>query len=240
MIDIVEKFRAQANPQTAAAQAAYMRNQFEFIGLKTPERRELSKNFLSEKIRSNQIDWPMVWALWYLPERDFQYLACDYLVKMKKYLQFSDMEKIKKLAVTKSWWDTVDNLDELVGALLLPKKDKKGREITDENFSEQGQREKILTEIKNWASDENFWVRRLAIDCQLTFKEKTDTELLKFVIEQNLVGSQFADEFFINKAIGWALRDFSKSNPVWVKNFLHEHEEKMAKLSLREASKYLK
>ncbi|MGF2059466.1 DNA alkylation repair protein, partial [Enterococcus innesii] len=72
-----------------------------------------------EKKLDAKVDWPTVWALWYLPEREFQYLALDYLRKMKKYLQASDLEKIKKLALSKSWWDTVDSLDELVGFLLL-------------------------------------------------------------------------------------------------------------------------
>ena len=135
---------------------------------------------------------------------------------MKKYLDATDLHKIYQLATTKSWWETVDSLDELVGYLLLSAKIKT---------------EDILT----WSLDENFWIRRIAIDCQLGFKEATDTELLSAVIHNNL-GSK---EFFINKAIGWALRDYSKTNPKWVACFLSENEEKLANLSLREASKYL-
>ena len=91
---------------------------------------------------------------------------------------------------------------------------------------------KILLE---WSLDENIWLRRIAIDHQLLRKEKTNAELLEKILKNNLGQA----EFFINKAIGWALRDYSKTNPEWVKNFIEENKEKMAKLSIKEASKYL-
>ncbi len=83
--------------------------------------------------------------------------------------------------------------------------------------------------------DDNFWIRRIAIDHQLTRKEKTDPELLEAIIRKNFGSS----EFFINKAIGWSLRDYSKVNPEWVRDFLTRYSEKMAPLSIREASKYV-
>ena len=86
-----------------------------------------------------------------------------------------------------------------------------------------------------WSLDENIWLRRIAIDHQLSRKEKTDTEMLEKILENNL-GS---DEFFINKAVGWALREYSKTNPQWVRAFIKKNKEKMASLSVREASKYL-
>ncbi|AYG01217.1 DNA alkylation repair protein [Lactococcus allomyrinae] len=222
MQEIVEIFRVQGNQEVAEKQAAYLRHQFEFIGLKTPVRRQLQKVFLTNLCKNKRIDWSFVWKMWQLPEREFQYLAADYLIKMKKYLTNADLFEIKKLAVTKSWWETVDTLDELVGHLLL----------TDKSLS-------VLTEIEKWAVDDNFWVRRLAIDCQLGFKEKTDTVLLESVLTKNLSGSTFDQEFFINKAIGWALRDFSKTDADWVREFITTNGHKMSKLSYREASKYL-
>jgi len=232
MINIIEEFRQYKNEENAEKQAAYLRHQFEFIGLKTPERRLLAKDFLKEKKADKQIDWELVFEFWNLPEREFQYLALDYLHQMKKWLIFDDMEKIKKLTVSKSWWDTVDALDELVGHLLLT-----GRKQATENDSTAY--EQVKTLVKEWAQAENFWVRRIAIDCQLSFKNQTDLELLSYNIEKNLLGSSFADEFFITKAIGWALRDLAKSNSAWVIKFIEEHENKMAKLSIREASKHL-
>ncbi|MCL9640419.1 DNA alkylation repair protein [Lactococcus lactis] len=232
MINIIEEFRQYKNEENAEKQAAYLRHQFEFIGLKTPERRLLAKDFLKEKKADKQIDWELVFEFWNLPEREFQYLALDYLHQMKKWLIFDDMEKIKKLTVSKSWWDTVDALDELVGHLLLT-----GRKQATENDSTAY--EQVKTLVKEWAQAENFWVRRIAIDCQLSFKNQTDLELLSYNIEKNLLGSSFADEFFITKAIGWALRDLAKTNSAWVIKFIEEHENKMAKLSIREASKHL-
>ncbi|MCT0050595.1 DNA alkylation repair protein [Lactococcus lactis] len=232
MINIIEEFRQYKNEENAEKQAAYLRHQFEFIGLKTPERRLLAKDFLKEKKGDKQIDWELVFEFWNLPEREFQYLALDYLHQMKKGLIFDDMEKIKKLTVSKSWWDTVDALDELVGHLLLT-----GRKQATENDSIAY--EQVKTLVKEWAQAENFWIRRIAIDCQLSFKNQTDLELLSYNIEKNLLGSSFADEFFIMKAIGWALRDLAKTNSAWVIKFIEEHENKMAKLSIREASKHL-
>lgn len=232
MINIIEEFRQYKNEENAEKQAAYLRHQFEFIGLKTPERRLLAKDFLKEKKADKQIDWKLVFEFWNLPEREFQYLALDYLHQMKKWLIFDDMEKIKKLTVSKSWWDTVDALDELVGHLLLT-----GRKQATENDSTAY--EQVKTLVKEWAQAENFWIRRIAIDCQLSFKNQTDLELLSYNIEKNLLGSSFADEFFITKAIGWALRDLAKTNSAWVIKFIEEHENKMAKLSIREASKHL-
>lgn len=232
MINIIGEFRQHKNEENAEKQAAYLRHQFEFIGLKTPERRLLAKDFLKEKKADKQIDWELVFEFWNLPEREFQYLALDYLHQMKKWLIFDDMEKIKKLTVSKSWWDTVDALDELVGHLLLT-----GRKQATENDSTAY--EQVKTLVKEWAQAENFWVRRIAIDCQLSFKNQTDLELLSYNIEKNLLGSSFADEFFIMKAIGWALRDLAKTNSAWVLKFIEEHENKMAKLSIREASKHL-
>lgn len=232
MINIIEEFRQHKNEENAEKQAAYLRHQFEFIGLKTPERRLLAKDFLKEKKGDKQIDWELVFEFWNLPEREFQYLALDYLHQMKKWLIFDDMEKIKKLTVSKSWWDTVDALDELVGHLLLT-----GRKQATENDSTAY--EQVKTLVKEWAQAENFWLRRIAIDCQLSFKNQTDLELLSYNIEKNLLGSSFAEEFFITKAIGWALRDLAKTNSAWVIKFIEEHENKMAKLSIREASKHL-
>ena len=232
MINIIEEFRQYKNEENAEKQAAYLRHQFEFIGLKTPERRLLAKDFLKEKKADRQIDWELVFEFWNLPEREFQYLALDYLHQMKKWVIFDDMEKIKKLTVSKSWWDTVDALDELVGHLLLT-----GRKQATENDSTAY--EQVKTLVKEWAQAENFWIRRIAIDCQLSFKNQTDLELLSYNIEKNLLGSSFADEFSITKAIGWALRDLAKTNSAWVIKFIEEHENKMAKLSIREASKHL-
>lgn len=86
-----------------------------------------------------------------------------------------------------------------------------------------------------WRLDSNIWIRRVAIDHQLLFKEETDAELLAIIIKNNLNQT----EFFINKAIGWGLRDYSKTNPNWVSSFIKENKSELASLSIREGSKYL-
>lgn len=120
------------------------------------------------------------------------------------------------MAQTKSWWDSIDGLDELVGKIVLNHPEAK-------------------TVILDWSVDDDFWLRRLAIDHQLLEKENTDTELL----EQILVNNLNQTEFFINKAIGWSLRDYSKTNPDWVRMFINKYRNQMASLSIREASKYI-
>ena len=94
---------------------------------------------------------------------------------------------------------------------------------------------KVNDIILQWSTDENIWLRRIAIDHQLLRKEKTNVELLEKIIKNNFGQT----EFFINKAIGWALRDYSKTNPKWVRDFIEKNKDKMAKLSIKEGSKYI-
>ena len=213
---LYEEMIQHKNEEQARQMSKYMLNKFEYIGIKTPERRKIFKNFFKEYKNEEKIDWEFVNKCWENKYREFQYIAADYLKNMKDKLTIDDIPKLKQLILKKSWWDTIDNLDMTIGTLVLK----------DSNVN------KILLE---WSIDENIWLRRIAIDHQLLRKEKTNTELLEKVLENNLEQA----EFFINKSIGWALRDYSKTNPEWVKNFIEKNKEKMAKLSIREASKYL-
>ena len=213
---LYEEMIRHKNEEQAQKMSKYMLNKFEYIGIKTPERREIFKNFFKEYKNEEKIDWEFVNNCWENKYREFQYVAADYLKNMKDKLTIDDIPKLKQFILKKSWWDTIDNLDMTIGALALK----------DSNVN------KILLE---WSLDENIWLRRIAIDHQLLRKEKTNTELLEKILKNNLGQT----EFFINKAIGWALRDYSKTNPKWVKNFIEKNKEKMAKLSIKEASKYL-
>jgi len=213
---LYEEMIQHKNEEQAQKMSKYMLNKFEYIGIKTPERRKIFKNFFSEYKNEEKIDWEFVNKCWENKYREFQYIAADYLKNMKDKLTIDDIPKFKQLILKKSWWDTIDNLDMTIGALGLK----------DSNVN------KILLE---WSIDENIWLRRIAIDHQLLRKEKTNTELLEKILKNNLGQT----EFFINKAIGWALRDYSKTNPEWVKNFIEKNRENMAKLSIKEASKYL-
>ena len=213
---LYEEMIQHKNEEQAQKMSKYMLNKFEYIGIKTPERRKIFKNFFKEYKNEEKIDWEFVNKCWENKYREFQYIAADYLKNMKDKLTIDDIPKFKQLILKKSWWDTIDNLDMTIGALALK----------DSNVN------KILLE---WSLDENIWLRRIAINHQLLRKEKTNTELLEKILKNNLGQT----EFFINKAIGWALRDYSKTNPEWVKNFIEKNRENMAKLSIKEASKYL-
>ena len=135
---------------------------------------------------------------------------------MNRFVEFDDLDlRIRQLVETKSWWDSIDVLCTVVGSVGL----------RDERVAEL---------MRYWATDENIWIRRCAIEHQLGRKENTDTSLLTEIIEANLKST----EFFINKAIGWALRDYSKTDPDWVRNFISSHPD-LSALSVREGSKYV-
>jgi 3-methyladenine DNA glycosylase AlkD len=212
---VFEKYYAAADSEQAVKMSAYMRDLFPFLGIPAPKRRELSKDFLSLAKNQNAINWNFVNECW-KKEREFQYLALDYLFTLAKLLTPDDIPSLKQLAVTKSWWDTIDCLDRLVGGVALI-------------FS------KVNDLLLEWSVHENFWLRRIAINHQLLRKDKTDVVLLEQIIVNNLA----QEEFFINKAIGWSLRDYSKTNPDWVRNFLVKYNDRLTKLSIKEASKHL-
>jgi 3-methyladenine DNA glycosylase AlkD len=214
-MSIFETFRAAADPEKAEQMKAYMRDQFPFLGIPTPERKKLSRAFLEEKSKSGP-DWDFVFKCWNQPEREFQYLAVNYLAKLAPRLSADDVPKLRQLAVAKSWWDTIDGIDVIVGAIAY-------------RFPQ------VNDTLLAWSVDDNFWLRRIAIDHQLRRKEETDTGLLEQIIVNNLGQT----EFFINKAIGWSLREYSKTNPEWVRGFIDRHRREMASLSIKEASKYI-
>ncbi len=190
-LEIKKLFEQNEDKENALAMAKYMRNLFEFYGLATPKRKKLYKDFLKEEKKNKKVDWDFLDKCYLDSHREFQYLVSDYLITMNNYLTYDDIPKIKKYVKIKQWWDTIDFLDRIIGEIGL-----KDNRVDD-----------LMLE---WSCDNDFWVRRIAIDHQLCRKEKTNTELL----EKILVNNFGSDEFFINKAIGWALRDYSKTNPL--------------------------
>lgn len=213
---VINKFRESINEENAIAMKAYLKGQFEFLGIKSPERKQLQKEVLSNINKKEPINKVWVLQLWNYEQREFQYLAIDYLIKMKNNLLEEHIDLIKILIVTKSWWDTVDLLaSHLIGELC-----KKYPNLIDEY-------------ILKWAVSEDMWLRRAAIIYQLKYKDNVDTKILEYAICEN----KNDNEFFIRKAIGWSLREYSKVNKEWVKEFLENN--KLSSLSIREASKYL-
>ena len=209
-------FEEKADVGKAIKMSKYMRDKFDFYGFPTPERKGVYGNFLKEEKKNKMIDWEFLDKCYLDNHREFQYLVCDYLLAMKQYLTYDDITKIENFIVTKSWWDTIDPLCKVIGFI----------ELADERVKDL---------MLDWSKSDNIWIKRTAIEHQLCLKEKTDIKLL----EQIIVNCFGSDEFFINKAIGWALRDYSKTNPEWVKDFVNKYKEKMDNLSIREASKYI-
>lgn len=214
---MVNLFEAHRNEENAAPMAKYMRDQFPFLGIKTPERKELLKQFFQESnILKSPFQIEFVLSLWEKDEREYQYAALTYIEKMVKKLTKSDFPLMEQLILTKSWWDTVDVLaPKPVGVLA-------------------NQYPEIIHEkMDGWSVAENMWLRRSAILFQLKYKQNTNEELLYRYITQNAKDK----EFFIQKAIGWALREYSKTNPESVRIFIERHP--LANLSIREGSKYI-
>ena len=216
LYNIFQTLENNGDDEQAKHMAKYMRDQFSFLGIRSPKRKEMANPYFKEVKKTKCINWEFIDCCWKKPYREAQYVAIDYLNTMKNFLILEDIQKIKRLLVNKSWWDTVDGLHRVIGhvALKYPEVDK--------------------TMIQ-WSLDEDFWLRRVAINHQMHRKEKMKEELLEDIIVNNLE----QEEFFINKAIGWALRDYSKTNPEWVTEFIGKHRHKLSKLSIMEGSKYI-
>lgn len=216
-----EIFEANANPENAGPMKRYMRDQFEYYGIKTPERRDLTKEFLKESgLPPAELVQPVIKELWELPQREYQYCAVGMLEKVMKSqtslpTTLQEMiEFFEYLITTKSWWDTVDSIAIRVVGMF---------------FSKYPEFIKPCTE--KWIQSGNIWLQRTAILFQLEYKDKTDETLLFNTIRQ----LTHSNEFFIQKAIGWALREYSKTFPQRVSEFVQQTH--MAPLSKREALK---
>lgn len=171
-MDIFEKFKSAADPEKAARMSAYMRDRFLFLGIPTPERKKLSREFF-KTIDRRAVDWAFIFKCWGQPEREYQYLAIEYLAKFKSFLTPSDIPHLHEIAIAKSWWDTIDGLDVIVGDIAL-----RYPEVND-----------IL---RQWSVDDNIWLRRIAIDHQMRRKERTNTVLLEQILVNNFGQKEFS------------------------------------------------
>ena len=214
--DLITDFEENRNELLAESMSKYMQDKFRFLGVRGATRTEIYKKYFPEARKTKTIDWDFIENCWNKEEREFQYVVVYYLKAMQKFLKREDISRLKYLIVTKSWWDTVDLLAKVVGSLV----------IRIEGYDQ------IMLE---WSKDSNIWLRRVAILYQLSFKDKVDKQVLDKILVNNLGDN----EFFINKAIGWALRDYSKYNPEWVREFIKKNKDNMANLIIREASKYI-
>ncbi len=211
------KLHQVADPTKAEQMFRYMKGKYVYLGIQAPARNAIQKDWFAEVKNANVDRWELVDALWDCEQREYQYVAIDFLKRTpKKLISIEDLPAIEHLITTKSWWDTVDSLaSNIVGAYL-------------QKFPEQ--KESV---IDNWRNDADMWLNRSCLIFQLKYNEATDFELMKSLIIQY----QGNSEFFIQKAIGWALRQYSKFNPDDVRAFVEEIE--LKGLARREAEKYL-
>ena len=216
LLDLITDFEENRNELLAESMSKYMQDKFRFLGIRGATRTEIYKKYFPDARKTKIIDWDFVESCWNKEEREFQYVVVYYLKAMQKFLKREDISRLKYLIVTKSWWDTVDLLAKVIGSLV----------IRIEGYDQ------IMLE---WSKDSNIWLKRVAILYQLSLKEKVDKQILERILVDNLGDN----EFFINKAIGWALRNYSKYNPEWVREFIKKNKDNMANLSIREASKYI-
>ena len=217
LIPLIESFEKHANPSQAAPMKKYMRDQFEYLGIKTPQNAALQKEFYAQHGLPDLSELDLILReLWSLPQREFQYVGLSLLDKLEKKLPAKFIKTIEYLIVSKPWWDTVDAIaSHTIGTHF--------RRFPDV-------REKYLPK---WRTSKNIWLRRTAILFQLNYKKETDFELLCDIIRENLDSK----EFFINKAIGWALRQYARVNPKAVKKFVNSTP--LHPLSRREAMKHI-
>lgn len=215
---INEELLAVANEEKAAGMTSYMKDNFKYLGVPSPERKIIVRFVWQENKEEILKNWRNLFSqLWSAEYREFQYVAMDLMEKIKRKIQKDDITLIEHFIIEKSWWDTVDFIASNMAGTYF------------EKFPDQ----KDLI-IPSWMNSDNMWLNRTAILFQLKYKEKVDFELLK----ENILHHLGSKEFFINKASGWALRQYSKFNPEQVRTFIKETPE-LAKLTIKEGSKYI-
>ncbi|GGR28003.1 DNA alkylation repair protein [Streptomyces aurantiogriseus] len=211
-------YAGAADPVRAVAMRAYMKDVAPFLGLPTPERRALSRAVLAGTSRPDEADCTAI-ALrcWALPQREYHYFAVDYLRRHAGRCTSAFLPVTRHLVTTVPWWDTVDLLAaHVVGALVAADP-------------------RLTADMDAWITDDDLWVVRTALLHQLRYKESTDADRL-FAYCLHRSGHP---DFFIRKAIGWALREYAKTDPEAVRAFLARERGRFAPLSVREALKNL-
>jgi 3-methyladenine DNA glycosylase AlkD len=208
---------AAANPEKAAGMQAYMKSTMPYYGINLPEVRAITMRVFARPMSCD--DWrKTILALWRGARRREERYTAQYLLGLKQHrecLTPEDMPMLEELVVTGAWWDHVDELAMVIGDLLR-------------RFPAP-----MRPLMRRWSTDPDMWKRRVSIICQLRFKADTDLELLYANIEPNLADR----EFFIRKAIGWALRQYAWTDPKEVARYVRGHESRLSGLSKREALK---
>lgn len=216
---LVKHLEAHRDPSNSGPMKAYMKNHFEFLGIKSPMRKELLKTFLkTHEIPTGEPLKTLALKLWGNPYREFQYCAMEILAKRARSWDASFLPLFEHLILTKSWWDTVDWLAPNGAGKLF-----------------NAYPSLLIPTTERWNRSDNKWLIRSSLLFQLKYREQTDFARLEHYILKHVDSK----EFFIQKAAGWALRQYSKYNPVAVRQFVGQHESRLSSITLREAKKYI-
>lgn len=213
---IEQRLRALADPARAAPMSAYLLDQFTFLGLPAPVRREAVSDLVKRPVPDKKLLLDTAGQLWNLKEREFRYTAIDLLRRHHRKLNPSDLPQIQHLLLQSPWWETVDGLAAVIGEIVYA--DRGAQAVMDA-----------------WLAHPSFWVRRAAMLHQLGWRLETDTARLS----SYALALAHEDEFFIRKAIGWALRDYARWDPAFVGAFVTANRNKLSNLTVREACKRL-
>ena len=210
-------FENEANEAIAIQMKSYMKNHFQFYGIKSPIRKKIvASAWNSNKISNEEQLTNFMNESWKKDEREWQYAAMDIMGKCKRLFSINTIELTERLIKSKSWWDTVDWLSShAVGSCF-----KSYPEIK-------------MANIRRWMDSEDIWLQRSCLIFQLKYREETDFELMKDII----IELSDSKEFFIRKGAGWALRQYSKFRPDLVREFIELHPE-LSPLTKREGLKY--
>ncbi|MDD2634179.1 MAG: DNA alkylation repair protein [Bacteroidales bacterium] len=222
MSDYVTKaqqfFEKHRDMTAAVPMSKYMKNQFSFLGIPASKRKDIFRVFFNT-FPIPDLDNSKIIAkeLFNLPEREFHYFAIQLLTKHKKKWAPTDIIYFENLILTSSWWDTVDLINSRIIGPFFKKYPNLALAMTD-----------------SWSLSNNIWLKRVSIIYQLSYKEKTNLEILT----RHILENASHDDFFIQKAIGWALREYSKTDYKWVLNFVI-HTSELKPFSKREAIKWI-
>jgi 3-methyladenine DNA glycosylase AlkD len=214
-----KEMRKRADPVKAAQMQAYMKTEQRFYGVQTPQREAVFAAAAGRFPLGSRKEYEsVVRALWKGPCREDMYLALDVAERYRRYRDETAWSLYEDLVRSAPHWDTLDRLaTRLIGPLLL-------------------QHPRFERRLRKWVASDNLWVRRAALLAGLKHKEQTNTDLLaEFIL---ILAPEKA--FFIRKAIGWALREYSRTDPVWVERFVEDHGENLSALSKREALRWIR
>ena len=230
MPDLVDELRRRiagaGDPSRAPGMQAYMKSALPYRGVTSVPLRALTREVVAANPLPDRPTWEaVVRELWDDAEYREEWYAALAVARHPLYRGYQDVDTLthyRHLLVTGAWWDVVDDIaTHLVGDILA------------------ADPERVTPVMRAWAVDDDLWLRRTAVICQLGRKAATDVDLLRFALTENLEGSRHGRDFFIRKAVGWALRQHARTDPAWERAFVAAHEDRLSGLSRREALKHL-